>query len=539
MKHIFKTALAVVLLAFSVSAFCQNTPQERYDAFKKKAQQQYKDFRMQANKQYVDFINRAWKSFKAFEPLSKPKDEDIKPIFYDEKSYIDFRKKNRNRFNDEEYKGQDNKNKNNKIAVRHDKGKDELIKDHEGKKDDNKKIEDDYDKEIKIDDVVTPPAPEPQPVPIAPIKEQSQPEEKYVSFSFYGTNCKVRFNDDEKFKLTNSNNKAVASAWERMSGNAYNNTIRDCLEIRIRLKLCDWAYLNMLDAMAKACLGNGSEATLLAAFVYCQSGYKMRIGRSNEKLYILYASEHVIYEQPYYNIGGDNYYVFKSDDTEIDICEASMPKEKSMSLYVSNMQAFDFEKSQDRTLQSKRYPEINVRTTVNKNLIKFYNDYPTSEIGGNFMTRWAMYANTPMDINTSKGLYASLKDKISGLGKKEKVDRLLNFVQTALVYEYDNKVWGGDRAFFAEESLYYPYCDCEDRSILFSRLVRDLVGLDVILVYYPGHLATAVCFDTDVQGDYITLGNRHFVVCDPTYIGAPVGATMPDMDNKSAKVILL
>lgn len=30
-----------------------------------------------------------------------------------------------------------------------------------------------------------------------------------------------------------------------------------------------------------------------------------------------------------------------------------------------------------------------------------------------------------------------------------------------------------------------------------------------------------------------------FLVCDPTYIGAPIGMTMPSMDNQSAKVIVL
>ena len=116
-------------------------------------------------------------------------------------------------------------------------------------------------------------------------------------------------------------------------------------------------------------------------------------------------------------------------------------------------------------------------------------------------------------------------------------------MQTAFIYEYDDKVWGGDRAFFAEESLHYPYCDCEDRSILFTRLVRDLLGLKCVLVYYPGHLASAVQF-TDSEalakgGDYINVNGSKFVIADPTYIGAPVGSTMPDMDNASAKVILL
>jgi hypothetical protein len=49
-----------------------------------------------------------------------------------------------------------------------------------------------------------------------------------------------------------------------------------------------------------------------------------------------------------------------------------------------------------------------------------------------------------------------LREHIKGYSEKEAVERLLNWVQTAFVYEYDDKVWGHDRAFFAEESLYYP-----------------------------------------------------------------------------------
>ena len=116
---------------------------------------------------------------------------------------------------------------------------------------------------------------------------------------------------------------------------------------------------------------------------------------------------------------------------------------------------------------------------------------------------------------------------------------LLNYVQTGFEYEYDDKVWGHDRAFFAEETLYYPYCDCEDRAILYSRLVRDLLGLDVVLVYYPGHMCTAVNFPDGAHGDYVVLDGKPFTISDPTYIGAPIGATMPGMDNKRAKVILL
>jgi hypothetical protein len=116
---------------------------------------------------------------------------------------------------------------------------------------------------------------------------------------------------------------------------------------------------------------------------------------------------------------------------------------------------------------------------------------------------------------------------------------MLHWTQTGFKYKLDEEVWGIDRPFFGEESLFYPYCDCEDRAILLSHLVRDLLGLDVILVYYPGHLAMATNFLDDVDGDYILLNNKKYVICDPTYIGASIGETMPNMDNKTATVIEL
>lgn len=132
-----------------------------------------------------------------------------------------------------------------------------------------------------------------------------------------------------------------------------------------------------------------------------------------------------------------------------------------------------------------------------------------------------------------------MRKAIQGKSQEEAANLLINFVQTAFVYEYDDKVWGEDRAFFAEETLYYPYCDCEDRSILYTRLIRDLLGLKTALIYYPGHLATAVCFTEEVKGDGLLLNGKRYVICDPTYIGAPIGVTMPQMDNQEAKAILL
>ena len=221
------------------------------------------------------------------------------------------------------------------------------------------------------------------------------------------------------------------------------------------------------------------------------------------------------------------------------ICNLPFPNEQALSLMLVNEPILAENRSEMRQLSSLNQPDMQAQVNVNKNLMDFYTDYPSSEIGGNMMTRWAMYANTPLDVQVKEQLYPTLSKKIQGLGEKDAVNKLLDFVQWSLVYKYDEEVWGQDRAFFAEETLYYPYADCEDRAILFSRLVRDLLGLKVVLVYYPGHLASAVHFTEPVSGDYLSLDGERYFICDPTYFGAPVGQTMPNMDNKAAKAILL
>ncbi|MDE7408009.1 MAG: hypothetical protein K2M76_06265, partial [Muribaculaceae bacterium] len=362
-----------------------------------------------------------------------------------------------------------------------------------------------------------------------------------LSFTYHGTPLKVRVPVDVSLRLTGTSENAVADGWNRLSSDEFAPLVADCMKLKSGKKLCDWAYLNMLKAMADAYAGAGSnESTLITAFLFSQSGYRIRLASDGSHLELLYASQHSIYDKPYFTLDGEKFYpMSKNVGSNLRICSAKFPKEKSLSLWVQNNPEVAESASQARTVTSKRYPDFSFRVSVNKNLIAFYDTYPTSEVGGNFMTRWAMYANTPVCASVRNELYPAIKSKTAGMSQLEAAERILNWIQTGMVYEYDDKVWGHDRAFFANESLYYPYCDCEDRSILFTRIMRDLYGLKCILIYYPGHLACAVNFPGGAKGDYIMVNGQKYTVCDPTYIGAPVGMTMDGMDNATAKVITL
>ena len=485
----FKSFLLISLL-FGLSMFTSSAQTDdfyaQYEKFSKHAKAEYEDYRAQCNAEYVKFLERAWKEYKVLPSIPRPKDEVVPPT----------------------------------IMPRQDKNKKQA-------------------KEIPIENVVSPILSLPQPKPISPIYENDKVEEKNFSFSYMGTTCEVRLPKDLNIRMSGCESCMIATIWKQLATNAMDNTIRDFLALRLKMQLCDWAYLNLIDTFAKAFCGHGNEAVIMAAFIYSQSGYKMRLGRDCEKLYLLYGSKHGIYEKGYIVIEGINYYPLDDKVERMEISDFSFPQEQSMSLYIENAQKFTIRPSAKRKLASEQYHDVAIDSQVNLNLIQFYNTYPSSEVNGNFMTCWKMYADTPMDESVSQMLYPDIKNKIEGLSDVQAVNQILNWVQTAFQYEYDDKVWGHDRAFFAEETLYYPYCDCEDRAILFTRLVRDLLGLKCILVYYPGHLASAVCLKQQVNGDYISLDGDVYTICDPTYIGAPVGITMPEMDNRSATVIKL
>ena len=380
----------------------------------------------------------------------------------------------------------------------------------------------------------------PQPKPQNPIVE-NKVSMATSDFDFYGTPMKVRWGNAEKFKLNGTSKKDISDAFLELTDKGYTNLVHDCLELRKEYKLCDWAYYKMLQDIAEKACGKGTnEAIFLQGVLLNQSGYQIRFAlEDNTKLHIMSRMDGFPYDRGYLTADGKLFFLMDGCKAKnLTVCDAAYPGEQMMSLGIAEQPELKKNLSDNRTVIS-RFVNVKADMQMNKNLMDFYTDYPTSYDGKDMMTRWAYYANTPVTSEVKEKVYPQLKQQIGNAPKLMAANMLLNWVQMGLTYAYDEKVWGHDRAFFAEESLFYPFCDCEDRSILFSHLIRDLLDLDVVLVYYPGHLYTAVCFNEDVTGDYIMVNGRKFTVADPTYYNANVGKTMSKMDNSKAKVILL
>ena len=489
LTFLIKICLIGIILSVRFQIQAQ-TAREYYNAFRNRARQDYDDFRLKANLDYIEYLRRTWDEFQKMPALPVPTFEPpIPPIVI----------------------------------------QDEAL---------NKPI---HNEQIPIDGTVFLDSDSSiRPSPISPIPNVPYIQEIRFEFVFMGTKEIVRIGDVHRIHLTKCDENSVANAWASMCHERFNNVIFDCLMIKQKRNLCDWAYYIMLSCLGDSFYGkNTNESVLLTAFIYSQSGYSMRLANTRGRLEMLFASKHKIYSLPFFEIDTVRYYSTNTNDMESYIMPFGFPGEQPMSLIIEQAPQLTELETPQRCLQSMNYSNIRVNITTNINLIDFYSTYPTSQVDENFMTRWAIYAETPLSSGTQEKLYPTLKRMTQDYSQVEAANRLLNWVQTAFTYDYDDKVWGEDRVFFAEETLFYPYCDCEDRSILFSRLVRDILGLKVVLVYYPGHLATAVAFSEPVQGDFLMLDNVKYTLADPTYINAPVGLTMPDLVNKPAIAILL
>lgn len=505
---------ALPLCAQSTFDKFKQQQQQQYNQFKKDSQAEYDAFRKKENEEYAEFMRQAWEAFPTHEAEKTKAEKPVPPVVYKDPAP--------------------------KPAPQPtpQPQPDEMPTPSPQPTPLPKPKEEEKPVEIAVKPkVVVVPAPQPAPEPIAPVKPKEE-QYKKVSIGYFGAIITIGFPMNDNLKLRALEENAIADAWKQLSDSKYDITVSTALNARKANALCDWAYMDMLRVATEKQYGKTNEAVLAQAFLMTQSGYRIRLGMSEKKLYMLVASQYDIFNYNYYTIDGTKFYNVSDDwNATMRITKANYGKEKALSLQITRLPQLGSDPTPKRILTSRK--GVTSSVSVNKNIIDFFNTYPQACFNGDQTTRWAAYANTPMEKSVKDMLYPSQKKTVTGMNERDAVGVILNWVQTAFEYGYDDQIWGGDRSFFAQETLYYPYCDCEDRAILFSRLVRDLVGLDVVLLYYPGHLATAVAFSNEVNGDYLTYKSRKYVVCDPTYINAGVGRTMPGMNNQEAQVIAL
>lgn len=392
-------------------------------------------------------------------------------------------------------------------------------------------------KELPIKEVVTPKPAPPAPKPIVidkPKEDGVVTKERVIMLEdFYGDKVSLRCNAGADITLIEKTPSAIASAWEQLARGDWDLLVYECQQLRNKYNYCDWMYYQLAKQVARTATATtdySHASVLLSGYILAHSGIDFRLASSEHELFLALPFDTKIFNCTYFVIDGKNYYVVEKEvTTTCVLMNRSFSKEaSSLALRISAPMHLDASKSKAVVLSSERYPEMRVQLLSNQLLMNFYHSYPRMD--------WQEYALSPMDEKSATLITEAFAPVLAGKKETEKADMILNFVQTAFTYGYDDQIWGDDRPFFPDETLNYPQSDCEDRSILFANLIRRLTDLDIVLLHYPNHLATAIHFEEDIQGDYVSLNGKKYFVCDPTGY-KPIGNAYDEFKHVQAKVI--
>jgi hypothetical protein len=350
------------------------------------------------------------------------------------------------------------------------------------------------------------------------------------SFMFYGSEITIPFPDTGLLELRSLTNEGIINFFKKAAKSSLlNAVIRTSKENSIQCKLNDWGLASLLMTAAQKLYTTRNEQVLFTWYALIRNGFNAKVGYNKERVYLLLPAVEKVYSVSY-TINNIVYYLFDFD--------FPTPQVKLLSIYEADYPGnrTDFSFLMPETPQlgnqfvSKTIDDGSpFDLKLNKNLIDFYNNYPTCEL--------KVFFAAPLSEPILRQLDVYFNPLLKNKDDDERVAFLLNFVQRGIKYQTDQEQFGREKYLFAEETLFYQTADCEDRAILLSKLIRHYTKLATIGLLYPEHVSLAVTITNVPDCKYFTHKNKRYYNCDPTYLGALCGAIMPRFLNSEPEII--
>jgi hypothetical protein len=382
--------------------------------------------------------------------------------------------------------------------------------------------------------VIVPQSPPPlKPLPMPIEKRKGIP----VHIDYFAT--PVTFYYDAAFNRSlrhRLNQAAISRFWSYCSHADYESLLEQLDQQKIALQLNDWGYVVLLNKLAEQVYPSSDNSqALFIWFMLIKSGYKSRVAYDESNIYLLIPSTHRIYDVTYFIFDNERYYAVSFDGST----------RKAGSVYTYDGHYPGAVNKIDMTIRARQVQgpgaerrllsfdfggrHYDIEAGYDKAYLDFLDTYPQLDLEVYFESEVGEAAQSP--------LLQQLAKELEGMSELEAVNFLLRFVQTALQYKTDEMHFGRENYLLPDETIYYPYSDCEDRSVLFAWLVKGLLGLDMVALDYPGHVATAVRLVDVADGDHVNYNGKRYTVADPTYINATAGMTMPEYRDIRPDVI--
>ncbi len=330
--------------------------------------------------------------------------------------------------------------------------------------------------------------------------------------------------------VTHPDPGVIKNCYDFLMKTSYHPVLSQIVSLCEQYNLNDWDYYRLLTEFSASVSGEPNAQRIITWFLLIESNYKAKIGYCNDILYVLLASDQTLYNLPWFNINGVRYYSIKCDDNKIATYEIEYFKGyKYVNVFHHKpilIEGEINEKTITFPFDGKNY---SVALEYDQNIVDYYSDYPGLDVD--------YYFTLPVSRAFKESVENNLAPFLYNKSRLESLRFLLSLVQYGFRYKKDEEQFNKEKYMVPEEMLNYDYSDCDDRVILFSCLVHSLLNLDVIALDFKGHICSAVdVSDAGLNGD-LTYNEREFLICDPTYVGAPPGVMLPDYQLNSAVII--
>lgn len=489
-----KIFLLVLLLSLPLMAGAQRRDDWRrqYEQFKQERRREYRDFKAKANAEYAEFLKQAWKDFKPRaaeeapipvvmpEPQQAPVQGPVAPL---------------------------------------------------------PEAKPDLEEVRRISD------PEPA-APARPAAPEVPRASSELALAFYGDAVAVPWSEALAPRLNSVDEKGFSAFWTDLSDAGADAAIAALGDYAEAHALNGWGYYQLVRKLSEQAYpaDRPDERIALQAWLLSQLKFKAQVAATSGRLVLLLPFEEQVFGVPYLTLGGERYYIYGYGDApsggyrtyEKEFAYA----DRRLSLAMDGRMRVGLEAEMEIPRWSALLGE---RLAVHMGVgnIALLQDYPLIEN--------VVYYRQGVPEGISKAVLPILRRKIAAMNETQAAGFLLDLVQHGFEYVTDEAAFGRQKQLFIEESFFYGRNNCKDRVGVYSWLVRELMGLDVIFIRFEGnaasngisHIACAVAFKGQVAGDGYTYRGRRYVMCDPTYINAGVGRTMPCYKDSEAIVVTL
>jgi hypothetical protein len=309
-----------------------------------------------------------------------------------------------------------------------------------------------------------------------------------------------------------------------------NNIVYQLDSISVLFGMDDISYLLFVDKVSETLYDNIFKQRLFKYVLLQSKGYRVMLGYSEDNL--------TVYGHLDFKVHNVAFVIFdKFVFTDLSFLQNLEPCHEALLATPKGGRAITMNDSRPPMFNAiaKQYRvhfeyegmQYNFKGMLNQSLVSYYRELPAIEFG-------QVYLNYKFSDQAQNSLIMELKLATNNMFPAKQVDFLLQFAQAAFIYKSDYESLGMEKFAFPEEVLASQYSDCEDKSVLFAYLAKEVLDLpSVALIYYvDNHLNVGVAFNHKSVYNFI-YNNQKYLVCEPSGLGFKPGDNVYDLKKAS------